>query len=105
MTRRGDTPLAQRRQVLVATATLQRARLAQEWQALRATVRPGPLGIAAAAAGLAAITLRARASAARSARPRAVIDAPLWASAALTLWRAARAWLQQRQRAADAPPH
>jgi hypothetical protein len=97
-------PLALRRRLLVATATLQRVRLARDWQALRAAVRPGPGLPAIALAGLAALALRARASAKHSAQPRPWIDSPLWGSAALTLWRVARAWL--RRRVTDAPtPH
>jgi hypothetical protein len=102
MTRR--TPLALRRQLLVASATLQRARLAQEWHDLGDALRPGPRSAAGLALGLAALVwLRPRweAAARRATPPQASIGAPMWASAALTLWRLARVGLSRR--AAGAP--
>jgi hypothetical protein len=103
MTRRAH--LALRRQLLVASATLQRARLRQEWHGLGNALRPGPRSAAAAlAAGLAAFVLlrpRGGTAAGRATTPQAPIGAPLWLSAALTLWRLARVW---RRRTAEAPP-
>jgi hypothetical protein len=98
--------LALRRRLLVASATLQRARLAQEWHDLGDALRPGPRSTAAVlAAGLVALVLlrpRGDIAARRASAPQAPIGAPWWLSAALTLWRLARVLL--RQRAAEAPP-
>jgi hypothetical protein len=99
--------LAQRRQLLAATATLQRARLAGEWHGLRTALRSGSRSatVAAATVGLATLALLPRGTAALSAaREPSLASAPLWASVALTLWRVARVWLQ-RQAAGATPRH
>jgi hypothetical protein len=81
--------LAARRQLLVATATLQRARLAHEAAGLRESLRPPSWAVPAlAGVALGAVWL------VRSAPRRNVAAStasPVWALRALTLWRALRA--------------
>jgi hypothetical protein len=81
--------LAQRRHLLVASATLQRVRFAHEVSALRVAWRPPPwtLPLLAFAATTAALMLLVR----RRSRPS--IDRATawpWIARAFTLWRAAR---------------
>jgi hypothetical protein len=81
--------LAARRQLLVATATLQRTRLAHEAADLREGLRPPSWAVPAlAGVALGAVWL------VRSARRRGVAAStasPVWALRALTFWRALRA--------------
>lgn len=75
--------LQARRQLLVASATLQRTRLAYEWQGLRAAASPGRWAAPAIAATAAAAWLWRTAGARRSA-PSPLLQL---GAAALALWR------------------
>jgi hypothetical protein len=86
--------LAARRRLLVASATLQRARLAHEWHRLHEASRPAlwamPLLAAAAlAAGALAAATRAH-GAGRD--PSSPARAAVWATRVLLLWRLVQAW-------------
>lgn len=94
--------LAARRQLLAASATLQRLRLAHEVDAMRSGLMLRPprwAGLALAGAALAAWWVRSSRERDDSS-PQTV--ASVWALRGLTLWRAAsalrRVWLARRPR-------
>jgi hypothetical protein len=80
--------LAARRHLLVACSTLQRVRLAHEWQGLRAATHPGRWAATAIGGAGVALTLTVLAS---RAHPAAPSRAGVWAARAFALWRIVRA--------------
>lgn len=80
--------LAARRQLLVACATLQRVRLAHEWQGLRAAAHPGRWAATAIGSAGVALTLSVLLNRAHAAAPPRT---GMWAARAFALWRVVRA--------------
>jgi hypothetical protein len=80
--------LAARRQRLVACATLQRVRLAHEWQGLRAAARPGRWAATAIGGAGIALTLSMLVDRAHAAAPSRT---GVWAARGFALWRLVRA--------------
>lgn len=91
--------LRERRRLLVASASLQRVRLALEWRDLRGAAQPPPwaapllAGTLFATALVALVRPRARPDDAAPREPRAPRDPAwaLWGARALALWRVAAA--------------
>jgi hypothetical protein len=80
--------LAARRQLLVACATLQRVRLAHEWQGVRAAAQPGRWAATAIGGAGLALVLSMLVHRAHAAAPSRT---SVWVARGFALWRLVRA--------------